>query len=877
MLTTFRNLGVTPDFLIYHRYEQAPGGENDALLLMAPENGASQAGQGWAADAAGLRTQLNNYLGTAVAAHIELDITEDNSVYTNPGKQSTSLVNGLYLADSVANVLQTEFNALVWWDLRNGEDNTQNNSSSLYGWRLYGDYGILATPAGQPWGDPSYFDGYPAYYTMKLMSHFARGGDAVVHAASDNTLLPVYAALRADGSLSLLVINKSSTATSTANVSITGFVPLATAGIAVYSYGIPQDTAAQTGTGSPDIATSMIATPQFVVNGGTRSITTTASFGPYSATVLSFQPAPLSGPVISTQPVNQTPTSGQSVVFSVTASSNPLPTYQWQVEARGTGTWTNLSDNSTYSGSGTASLTVNSSALLDGNSFQCMITNSIGTVTTTPVTLVVETPLAVATLAGQAGTSGHADGTRSGAQFNSPTDIAVDGSGNIYAADTDNDTVRKITPDGVATTIAGQSGVSGSNDGTGSALFNHPAGIAVDGSGNAYVADTTNNTIRKLVIASGTVSTLAGQAGVTGSTNGTGTAARFNGPSGIIADATGNLYVADTLNHTVRKVTGAGVVTTIAGTAGTSGFTDATSTAARFHGPQGLALDTLGNLFVADTNNNAIRMIATANGVVSTVAGQAGIAGSIDGAVSQAQFHFPSGVAVDAGGNLYIADTDNHILRKIAPSSPSVGSNAISLATGKVSTLAGQAGSSGSVDGIGAAARLNFPTGVAVYASLSAQAVPVAGSSSVVYIADTTNSTIRLAVVPAAPAIMSQPQSLTVTVGDTATLTVLAAGSPAPTYQWLFNGSAISGATSSTLALSNAQFANGGNYTVTIRNIVGTVTSNQATLTVNPASTPPSGGGSSSGGGGGGGGAPSVWFCGMLSLLALARRMFRRK
>jgi hypothetical protein len=272
-------------------------------------------------------------------------------------------------------------------------------------------------------------------------------------------------------------------------------------------------------------------------------------------------------------------------------------------------------------------------------------------------------------------------------------------------------------------------------------------------------------------------------------------------------------------------------------------------------------------------------MIATANGVVSTVAGQAGIAGSIDGAVSQAQFHFPSGVAVDAGGNLYIADTDNHILRKIAPSSPSVGSNAISLATGKVSTLAGQAGSSGSVDGIGAAARLNFPTGVAVYASLSAQAVPVAGSSSVVYIADTTNSTIRLAVVPAAPAIMSQPQSLTVTVGDTATLTVLAAGSPAPTYQWLFNGSAISGATSSTLALSNAQFANGGNYTVTIRNIVGTVTSNQATLTVNPASTPPSGGGSSSGGGGGGGGggAPSVWFCGMLSLLALARRMFRRK
>jgi sugar lactone lactonase YvrE len=851
MLTQFKTLGVAPDFLIYHRYEQAPGGESDATLLMAPENGASQAGQGWAADAAGLRMQLKDYLGTTIAANVELDITENNSVYTNPGKQSTSLVNGLYLADSLANVMQTEFNSLVWWDLRNGEDNTQNNSSTLYGWRMYGDYGILATPAGQSWGDPSYFDGYPAYYTMKLMSHFARGGDTVVTATSGNTLLPIYAAKRADGSLSLLLINKSPTNTYTGNISLTSFVPLATA--TVYSYGIPQDNAAKTGSGSPDIATITInnAAPAFSV-----------PVAPYSATVISLQPAPLSNPVILTQPVSQTPTSGQSVVFSATASGNPTPTYQWQRQAAGTTTWTNLTDSSTYSGSSMASLTVNSvAAAMNGDSFRCVVTNSGGTVTTTPAILVVETPLAVVTFTGQAGISGHADGSGAAAQFNSPADVAVDSSGNVYVADSNNNTVRKITPVGAVTTLAGQTGVSGSNDGSSSASFNHPAGIAVDGAGNAYIADTNNNTIRKLVIASGAVTTLAGQAGVVGSANGTGTAASFNRPSGVAVDSTGNLYVADTLNHTIRKVTAAGAVTTIAGTAGSSGFADSTGSAAQFHGPQGLALDSLGNLFVADTNNNAIRMIVTASGVVSTVAGQAGIAGSIDGAVSQAQFHYPSGVAVDLSGNLYVMDTDNHALREIAPS-------------GAVSTLAGLAGSSGSADGIGTAARFDFPTGVAVMSVPTPQPpiLPAPVSFSVVYVADTNNDTIRLVVTPLAPVIATQPQSVTVTAGQSATFTVAASGQPAPTYQWNFNGGTISGATSSTLTLSNTQFANGGSYTVTVKNIVGTVTSNAATLTVTTSSSSPA-----PSGGGGGGGAPSVWFCGVLSLLAFARRMLRRK
>jgi hypothetical protein len=145
-------------------------------------------------------------------------------------------------------------------------------------------------------------------------------------------------------------------------------------------------------------------------------------------------------------------------------------------------------------------------------------------------------------------------------------------------------------------------------------------------------------------------------------------------------------------------------------------------------------------------------------------------------------------------------------------------------------------------------------------------------SFSVVYVADTNNDTIRLVVTPLAPVIATQPQSVTVTTGQSATFTVAASGQPAPTYQWNFNGGTISGATSSTLTLSNTQFANGGSYTVTVKNIVGTVTSNAATLTVTTSSSSPA-----PSGGGGGGGAPSVWFCGVLSLLAFARRMLRRK
>jgi hypothetical protein len=263
MLATLKSLGLTPDFLIYHRYPEAPGAESDAGLL--------QSSGTWATDAADLRQQLNDYLGTA-APSVELVCTENNSVYSNPGKQSTSLVNGLFLADSIGNALKTEFNGVIWWDLRNGQETGNNNSSSLYGWRLYGDYGIVdgANPAGPA-------DRYPTFYVAKLLQHFARGGDSLVGSSSDYNLLTCYAAQRTDGSLTLLVINKSATTTLNGNINISGYSPTGT--IYAYSYGIPQDQAAQTGTGSADLA----------INSYSGAASTMAfSFPPYSATVLSL-------------------------------------------------------------------------------------------------------------------------------------------------------------------------------------------------------------------------------------------------------------------------------------------------------------------------------------------------------------------------------------------------------------------------------------------------------------------------------------------------------------------------------------------------------------------------------------------------------------
>ena len=334
---------------------------------------------------------------------------------------------------------------------------------------------------------------------------------------------------------------------------------------------------------------------------------------------------------------------------------------------------------------------------------------------------------AVTTLAGTVETAGFVDNT---ASFNYPTGIASDGT-NLYITDSGNNTIRKIIiATGVVTTFAGTAGISGSTDAPNgpptSASFNNPVGVTTDGT-NLYVADYGNNTIRKIVIASGAVTTLAGtgSAGSTDAPNGPGTSASFDKPSDITTDGT-NLYVPDYGNNTIRKIVIAtGAVTTLAGTAGTPGSTDAPSgpgTSASFKSPNSITTDGT-NLYVSDTGNNTIRKIVIATGAVTTLAGTAGTSGSADspsGPGSAASFNNPSGLATD-GTNLYVADYGNNTIRQIV------------IASGAVTTLAGTAGTIGSADapnGPGTAASFNGPN-----------CVTTVGTS--LYVTDSGNNTIR--------------------------------------------------------------------------------------------------------------------------------------
>ena len=317
----------------------------------------------------------------------------------------------------------------------------------------------------------------------------------------------------------------------------------------------------------------------------------------------------------------------------------------------------------------------------------------------------------VSTVAGS-GAPGSDDGIGTGATFDDPVGVAADAAGNIYVGDFDNHKIRRVSPFGEVSTFAG-SGTQGSNDGTGTAAsFLGPTGVAVDGDDNVYVADYGNHTIRKISPA-GEVTTFAGS-GSPGSADGTGTAASFDLPHGVAVDTDGNVYVADFGNHTIRKITPAGEVTTFAGS-GSPGSSDGTGTAAEFDSPRAVALDTDGNIYVADALNHAIRKI-TPSGEVTTFAGD-GMIGSDDGPGTVASFNFPSAVAVDADGNVYVTDTNNHSIRKITPS-------------GEVTTLAGN-GTDGAQDGTGATATFSSPFGVMVDATGN------------LYIADRGNHTIR--------------------------------------------------------------------------------------------------------------------------------------
>ena len=386
-----------------------------------------------------------------------------------------------------------------------------------------------------------------------------------------------------------------------------------------------------------------------------------------------------------------------------------------------------------------------------------------------------------------------------------PTGIAVDTADNVYASLITDHYVTKVATTGTVSTLAGLPGVKGTTDGVGGdARFSEPQGLAIDGTGTLYVAEFGSSTVRKISPGGNTL-TLAGVAGVRGKTDGPPGTNRFSSPRGVAVDRIGNVYVADSANYAIRLITLDNHVQTVSG--GTFGARDSVGTSTQYMQPWGIVIDPAGNIFVTDAVANTVRKISAVTRIVTTIAGTAGTKGSADGAGAAARFYEPTGITIDAAGTLFLTDTQNHTIRRVS-------------ADGKVTTIGGRPDAPARADsGIGSAATFIAPYAITVT------------SNGTLYVAD--HQGIRRGEPVRAPSISTQPLGLTVREGSTASLAVVASGAPSPTYQWRLDGVPIEDAKSATLTLSAASAWQAGAYTVVVTNSLGTVTSSVAKVVVN--------------------------------------------
>ncbi len=533
-------------------------------------------------------------------------------------------------------------------------------------------------------------------------------------------------------------------------------------------------------------------------NAGNYMVVVTNSYGSVTSQIAALEFA--LPPFVTMQPASQTNVPGTRVSFNVAVGNAGPFSYQWQLNG------TNLPNNNniittvagngsqTYAGDGgvatNAGLYYPSGVTFDpsGNLFIADIDNNrirkmdINGITTT---------VAGNGMGQFAGDGGGA----TGASLYFPRSVAFDAIGNLYIADRSNNRIRKVDTNGIVTTVAGKSGSGYSGDGgaaTNASLY-FPSGVALDASGNLYIADTYNNRIRE-VDANGIITTVAGKSGSSYSGDGgMATNANLYFPSGVAFDAIGNLFIADYGNNRIRKVSTNRIITTIAGKSSGPSYSGdgGAATNANLYYPSGVCFDALGNLYIADTQNNRIRELNT-NGIITTVAGKGTTGFSGDGGTAtNASVWYPAGIAFDTAGNLYVADQNNNRIREIQ--------------------LGG------------------FPT-----ITLTNVSVNKAGNYSVIITSQygSVTSAVATLTVAAPPAIIIQPASQAVAVGTNASFTVAVAGSGPFDYEWFYAGTnLLQSGTNSTFTLVGVSTNNAGNYSVAISNAYGSVTSRVATLT----------------------------------------------
>ncbi|GEM_PF-644593 len=584
-------------------------------------------------------------------------------------------------------------------------------------------------------------------------------------------------------------------------------------------------------------------------------------------------------PGISSQPTSQLVPGGSNATFSVVASGSPPFSYQW------------LFNGATMDGQTNSILSLSSVTTNLAGAYGVWVSSPYGSVTSHIATLTVgwlptitsqptnQTLLSgsralmvagvsgvgpltfqwqlngtnlpnnlITTIAGN-GTSGFAGdgGIATTGKVNFPYGVAADGAGNVFIVDSSNYRIRKVDLNGVMTTVAGK-GVAafyGDCSAATNAYLNTSYGMAVDGMGNLFIADTYNNRIRK-VDTNGIITTVAGKSssGFSGD-GGAATNAKLYYPYGVMVDTNGNLFIADTYNHRIRKVDTNGVITTVAGKS-SSGFSGdgGAATNANLYRPQSVAMDGNGNLFIADAYNYRVRKVDV-YGVITTIAGNGSTSFSGDNGVATNAGMNPFGVSVDGYGDVLIADRSNNRIRRVDP-------------YGIITTVAGTNSYGYGGDGVAATnAPLYYPSGVAMDSygriliadtynnrirrfgqgpTLALDKLTAANAGNYTLVVSSSygsvTSTVATLTVLLPPAIVSPLANQTAGLGSNATFTVNVTGTAPLVYQWQMNGTNLAGQTGQSLNLTNAQWSDAGNYQVVITNNYGSITSAVATMTV---------------------------------------------